>query len=326
MVVTQNRHGLSRTIPDDVKRDVRQRCGFGCVVCGNAFIQYDHLDPPFVKARQHIADGIVLLCGGCHDRKTRGALSEASVRAAAINPAARRRDFSFGPLDIGHEHPIVAIGDVTCTRVDTVVMIDLEPILQIQAPEFVGGPFRISARMTDRTGAEILRIVDNEWRARPQNWDVEVEGSRLTIRRGPRDIALKLRSEPPRRLVVERMKMTHRGAEISVVEGRHVRFRSAGGAVFETEGAITDIRDSEVAIEFNSTLGSVAIGMGGHVRIMLGGGSGAQMRSRGPSVVPRQVPGHMAFHGLPFVGAMRCWCGKRIAFSDCCMPKLLRKQ
>jgi hypothetical protein len=28
-----NRHGLSRTIPDPVMRQIRQESGFGCVVC-----------------------------------------------------------------------------------------------------------------------------------------------------------------------------------------------------------------------------------------------------------------------------------------------------
>lgn len=29
-----NKYGLTRDIPEDVKRKVRKRCGFGCVICG----------------------------------------------------------------------------------------------------------------------------------------------------------------------------------------------------------------------------------------------------------------------------------------------------
>lgn len=33
-----NKQGISRDIPDPIKRDVRQRCGFGCVICGKCCI------------------------------------------------------------------------------------------------------------------------------------------------------------------------------------------------------------------------------------------------------------------------------------------------
>jgi hypothetical protein len=45
-----NNHGLSRDIPDHVAREVRQRCGFGCVCCGSALYQYHHFDPLFREA------------------------------------------------------------------------------------------------------------------------------------------------------------------------------------------------------------------------------------------------------------------------------------
>lgn len=48
-----NKHGLSRTIPEPVKREVRQACGFGCVFCGHALVEYEHVDPLFADARLH---------------------------------------------------------------------------------------------------------------------------------------------------------------------------------------------------------------------------------------------------------------------------------
>ena len=62
---TMNRFGLGRDIPGTTKRIVRQRCGFGCVVCGAAFYQYEHVDPAFADARVHDPEKICLLCGGC---------------------------------------------------------------------------------------------------------------------------------------------------------------------------------------------------------------------------------------------------------------------
>lgn len=66
--MTTNIHGLARDIPENVRRQVRQECGFGCVICGLAIIQYHHIDPEFVDAEIHDPKKIVLLCGSCHQR------------------------------------------------------------------------------------------------------------------------------------------------------------------------------------------------------------------------------------------------------------------
>ena len=48
-MTSANRFGLTRDIPEPVRRAVRQGTGFGCVICGAAIITYHHFDPPFVK-------------------------------------------------------------------------------------------------------------------------------------------------------------------------------------------------------------------------------------------------------------------------------------
>ena len=108
-----NRFGLSRDIPNETKRLIRQRCGFGCVVCGSAFYQYEHVDPNFADARVHDPERIALLCGSCHDRVTRGALSKETVKRWALHPRAKELGFSFGPFDIGLHRPVIVAGTLT---------------------------------------------------------------------------------------------------------------------------------------------------------------------------------------------------------------------
>ena len=96
----KNKAGLSRTIPNGTKRLVRQRCGFGCVICGNAIIQYEHFNPEFENATKHDSNGITLLCGYCHDLKTRGFLSVDSVIAANKNPYCLQKNNSKFQMDI----------------------------------------------------------------------------------------------------------------------------------------------------------------------------------------------------------------------------------
>jgi hypothetical protein len=71
-MASTNKYGLSRVIPADIAREIRKRCGFGCVNCGSALYHYEHMIPEFSEASQHIAEKITLLCGTCHDYVTRG--------------------------------------------------------------------------------------------------------------------------------------------------------------------------------------------------------------------------------------------------------------
>ena len=155
-----NEYGLSRDVPNDVAREVRQRSGFGCVVCSSAIYQYEHVDPPFVEARSHDPQGITLLCGGCHDRVTRKLLSKESVKAAMKNPAALKTGFSFGPFDFGGHHPAVLLGSVRAIRTSVIVQVFGEPVLSVAPPEAPHAPFRLSAQLKDREGKEILHIVE----------------------------------------------------------------------------------------------------------------------------------------------------------------------
>ena len=76
-----NKYGLSRYIPSDVRREVRQRSKFGCVICRRGFYQYEHIDPPFDDATEHNPSHICCLCGSCHDSVTRGHISKEAIKA-----------------------------------------------------------------------------------------------------------------------------------------------------------------------------------------------------------------------------------------------------
>src|ERR1017187_3279445 len=87
-----NRHGLTRDIPEPVKRDIRQACYNGCVICGKLLCTYEHFDPPFVDATAHNPGGMALLCPGHQADRTAGRLSIEAVRLARANPFNRNKD------------------------------------------------------------------------------------------------------------------------------------------------------------------------------------------------------------------------------------------
>ncbi len=88
----RNQFGLPREIPGDVRRAIRKRCGFGCVICGAALYEYHHFNPAYVDAVEHNPNNIALLCGSHHDKATKGMLSDVTVREASLHPVCHQRD------------------------------------------------------------------------------------------------------------------------------------------------------------------------------------------------------------------------------------------
>src|SRR5687768_2599641 len=106
----RNRLGLARDIPDAVKREVRQRCGFGCVIDGSALYTYEHFDPPYKDARRHEPAGITLLCGSCQLKTSRGQLSKLTIAEANANPYPLHQGWSGAVFDVGPKRPFVVLG------------------------------------------------------------------------------------------------------------------------------------------------------------------------------------------------------------------------
>lgn len=210
----RNSHGLGRTIPAEIKREVRQRCGFGCVRCGLALYDYEHFDPDFKDAREHSPKGITLLCMQCNQKRMRGMLSVETVRSANKNPICLDKGFANETFDFGTEPMEIQFAGLRFTNCDTLIEINGFPLLSIHPPEEPSGPYRLSGRFADQTGEITLAIRNNVWAAGSNNWDVECVGSKITIRNGPREIALVLKSAPPRRLIVEQLNMQFEGIRL----------------------------------------------------------------------------------------------------------------
>lgn len=134
--------------------------------------------------------------------------------------------------------------------------------MQVLEPEVPGGPFRLSALLRDADGTEILRIDENEWRTPTTNWDVEVVGQLITLRRARGEVTLRLRADPPRALAVEKLDMEHRRNHILCEHGR-LRIEAMGGNVLEAYGAT--VSDSRCAIALDR--GSLTIGHEGSIHI-----------------------------------------------------------
>jgi hypothetical protein len=145
-----NKHGLSRTIPEEVKRQIRINSGFGCVICGMGIIEYEHVEPEYNEAKTHDPSKMTLLCAGCHGNVTRGLWSKEKVKRAMANPKALSQGFSNGFYDIGYEHPQVHFAGSKFVNSQIPIMIGGIPIIQINPPTEENGYFLLSAIFNDK--------------------------------------------------------------------------------------------------------------------------------------------------------------------------------
>ena len=207
----KNKHGLSRDIPSEIKRSIRQNCGFGCVICGAGIIQYEHVDPEFHEAKNHDPQKMTLLCPQCHAKVTTGFWSKEKVKRAMREPLCLSQGFCREFFDIGHGHPTLRFGGVLLKNCPIPVQVAKKPLFKIEPSEEEGGPFCLSGFFCDSKGSISLEIAQNEWLPSSKNWDVEVKGKAITVREKKGHIHLKLVAKPPEELIVERLKMHFNG-------------------------------------------------------------------------------------------------------------------
>ncbi len=226
-----NQHGLTRYIPTNVKRSVRQRCRFGCVVCGLGIYDYEHIDPEFKDAMEHDPDRIALLCPSCHAKVTRGQWSKDKIKAALRSPKAAQAGYAKEFFDFTGGHPDVIVGGNTLRNCRIPIMVHGDPLISITPSEDLGAPFNLSANFSDRFGAPTLSIENNEWRVWSNNWDVEVKGPRIIIISRNRESSLHLIALPPNAIEVAQLEMSLGAYRFSCTPERLVIHTQAGGTL-----------------------------------------------------------------------------------------------
>lgn len=263
---TGNKYGLKRSIPAATKRLLRQEASFGCVKCGNAFCEYEHIEPEFSEAREHDASRMAFLCTRCHGEVTAGRASKESVWKAKAAPFCRTQGKP--------SHGLLEFGSLTSTLGDTffhdcrvILRVLGEDLLSIEPPEEAGGPIRVNARLYD--GPKVsLEIENNGIAISADNWDVDIEGDRLTVRRALGEPSLIYRFIPTRGIRIERLNMAHKGISIVVddgaisVDGNRRRFHArAQSTTFMSCETCIDVREDCVS------MGGVSAASGGTINL-----------------------------------------------------------
>lgn len=210
----RNQHGLGRYVPQSVRREIRRRRGFGCVLCGLAYYDYEHFEPDFKDAKEHNPKGMTLLCMQCNQKRERGTLSVVTVAKANENPKCKQKGFASEIFDFGEEPLEIFFAGSRFKNCMHLIRVAGVNVLSVQPPEEPGSPMLLSGYFSDSTGATTLKIENNVFSAGEDNWDVEIKGAMIKILRGPGDPALILRVQPPHGLTVEIIDMEIDGCRL----------------------------------------------------------------------------------------------------------------
>lgn len=207
----------SRDIPAAIKRQVRQRCGFGCVVCGKPLYEYEHM-LGWANVREHDVDEITLLCDGHHREKTSGLLPIEVVREANANPF-NIRNAASSPYVLHFSGP-------SC-RVDVGNNVILAPVdgpfyaVVIDGFSLVGfriedGRYLLNALIVDECDDPVMVIEDNSLVHSVGLWDIEFVGRRLILRSAAHQILIDIVFEPPDSIKLQRGWLRLNGVEVYV--------------------------------------------------------------------------------------------------------------
>jgi len=207
-------------IPSDIKRVVRQRCGFGCVICGCPIYEYDHITS-WSETHHHKADDLTLLCDKHHTEKTKKLLPYKVVKDANEKPFNYSNGIS-SPLTLhysGNEF-ILHLGDSVSTfsglkdgQTFAPFAIDGQPVVSFTNH---GGNVLLNIDIRNESNEPVFCVNDSELVYSIGVWDIEWVGRTLTIRERLRQIILEIEFSPPNSVSIARGSLHFNGVELEI--------------------------------------------------------------------------------------------------------------
>ena len=210
-------------IPDPVKREVRQRCGFGCVLCGVPLYEYHHLIP-YSECQEHVGSNITLLCYAHHKEATNLLLTSEQISQADSKPYNLEHGEStpYGLRFEGQGFDCVIGGNRFSTRLRDPQHATSMIALSVDDNDLAwfridgSGRLFLNATIFDDRNLPILVIRDNELTYHTASWDVEFQARTLIVREAVRKILCEIEFIPPREVVISRARLLCNGVEILV--------------------------------------------------------------------------------------------------------------
>lgn len=203
-----------------IKREVRQRCGFGCVICGMPLYEYEHM-LEWAEVKRHVASEITLLCRQHHGEKTNGLLPKENVIEANKNPFNLKAGVSKNYLlhysgknvQLSLANSIFQFNNLQENDFFAPLVVDGLAIVGFRVED---GKLLLRFIAFNEFNIPILEIIDNELIYRTEQWDIEWVGQKLTVREGHGKILLQIIFEPPHKIQIVKGRILFNGIELLI--------------------------------------------------------------------------------------------------------------
>lgn len=166
-------------IPTTVKREIRRRCAYGCVVCGCPIYEYHHING-YDEDVGHIEIEITLLCDKCHRKEQNALISRDEVLRWDANPFNRQQGrssperfwYARGECEVWLGDNVVHVAP---GAVFSPLVLDGKSIIRL-SPDPGAADWQLSMQVLDPWHQPILDICDNQLVYRIAELDVEIHG------------------------------------------------------------------------------------------------------------------------------------------------------
>lgn len=221
-----NNKKSSRNIPLPIQREVRKRCGFGCVMCGNPIYDYEHMKE-WAKVKEHIAKDITLLCPSHHRDKTVGLLPKERVIEANRNPfnIKNGKSSSHELYYNGHMSEFV-MGENSFIyqfnfnyEMFIPLMVHGVPIVSFM---YENGRLLLNLTLYNHSNNPILIIKRNHLEYSIDIWDITFKAKTLTFRDAKGSILFELIFEAPNKVIINKGNIYYDGVSIKVTPDKFI--------------------------------------------------------------------------------------------------------
>lgn len=218
MGIEINIHGLPRYIPSDIQAKIRKDDGYGCIKCGNIFIQYEHIDPLFCDAKEHDPEKITLLCSGCHDESTGKRLPKRIIQALKKDPYCKKVGFTKSKKFYPNPDQMkIEIGNSSFSNTDIAITIYGKPIIWVTKDlSDPYSPLLYNAVFMDSKGNKIGYLNKNQFIGLIDGCDFQAISSRIEVRSKKGEINLILEIEGDNVLKIKRLFFKYRGCAVKL--------------------------------------------------------------------------------------------------------------
>ena len=230
-------------IPLPIQREVRKKCGFGCIICGLPIYEYHH-KVEWSIVEKHETENIVLLCSNHHQMVTNGLIPENDIIQAEKRPINLIKGESFNqPLFFNGETCAIWLG-FNCFEVSLKNNINYLNALIVDGVSLISFQHEnkqllLNINQYDENNNCVLTILKNELVYSTLSWDIEFVGNVLTIRDKPGKFIIQIKFNPPNAVFIERGLFYYKGTKI-LIDNNGVSIETKKGLKFDCNFAFSE--------------------------------------------------------------------------------------